>query len=321
MKKISVIVPIYNMEKRLEICLKSLEEQTIDRIEVILINDGSTDNSLNIINKHMKQYPKLYKLINRENKGISASRNEGIKIATGKYLTFVDSDDYIDKEMLEKLYIDIETNNSDISICNYKMVYENGNQTTYHNISKKCKISNLYDNPQMIYKIDYAPWNKIYKKELWEGIEFPVGLKYEDLETILKVFLKANKITYIEDYLYNYYQNEVGQTATINDKIYDIFTILSNLKKEFINKPKKMFLAYQELCISKIFIYNHLIIKKQDKEFSKEFMKQGYKFINDNFKNWKAAYIIKSKGIKNLILRIIQSNRFLYDKYIDKKLK
>lgn len=316
MKKISVIVPVYNMEKRLEICLKSLESQTLNDIEAILINDGSQDNSIKIIKKHMKQYPNLYKLIDRENKGISASRNEGIKISTGKYLAFVDSDDYIENDMLEKLYNAIIKEDSDIAICNYKKIYEDSDKVTYHNIAKQCKITSLYENPKMIYKIDYAPWNKLYKKDLWKNIEYPIGVKYEDLETILRVFLKANKITYIDDYLYDYFQNKNGETATINERIYEIFIILSHLKKEFINKPKKMWLAYQELCISKIFIYNQLILKKKDQKFSQEFINEGYQFIETNFNSWKIPYIMKSRGVKNFILRIIQTNRILYNKYI-----
>ena len=317
MKKVSVIVPIYNMEKRLEICLKSLENQTLKDIEVILINDGSTDNSIKIINKHIAVYPNLYKLIDRENKGISASRNEGIKLSTGKYLAFVDSDDYIEDDMLEKLYDQIINDCSDIVICNYKEVYENSAEVTYHNIGKNCKISSLYENPKMIYKIDYAPWNKLYKRELWENIEYPVGVKYEDLETILKVFLKAKKVSYLDDYLYNYYQNTNGQTATINDRVYEIFIILSNLREAFINKQHEMWDAYQELCISKIFIYSQLILKKSDKNFSKEFVEKGYDYIEANFKHWKVSYIIKAKNLKNFILRIMETNKFLYNKYIE----
>lgn len=321
MKKISVIVPIYNMEKRLDICLQSLERQTLTDLEVILINDGSIDNSSEIIKKHIKKYPNLYKLIDRENRGISASRNEGIKLATGKYIAFVDSDDYIDVNMFEEMYNQITKTDADIAICNYKKVYENSKQITYHNVSNKCKITSIQKNPKIVYLLDYAPWNKLYKKELWENIEYPIGVKYEDLETILKIFLNANKITYVDRYLYNYYQNSEGETATINERVYDIFIILSNLKDIFSSQSKKIWNAYQELCISKIFIYNQLILKKEDIQFSKKFMDKGYHFIESNFTNWKIQYISKSRNIKNLILRIIQTNKKMYQNYINEKLK
>ena len=233
MVDISVIVPIYNMEKKLKRCLDSLVNQTFKNIEIILINDGSTDKSEKIIEEYSKKYKNI-KVISRKNKGISYSRNEGIKKATGKYLAFVDSDDYINLDMYEKLYNKIEKENADIVICNYNKFYSsNPNKFEKVNIAKKCKITNLSDNPSMIYNIEYAPWNKLYNKKLWDSVEFPINVKYEDLEAVLKVFLRSNKIVYLNEYLYNYEINDTGETGIIDKRVFDIYIILDNLYEEF----------------------------------------------------------------------------------------
>lgn len=321
MIKISVIVPAYNQENRLHICMDSLVNQTFKDIELIIINDGSTDKSLEIINKYKQKYPKMIKVITRENKGISASRNEGLSIAKGKYVGFVDSDDYIELDMYEKLYNKIEQEKCDIVICNFKMFYENSDEIIYKNLGLNFKTTTLDETPNLVYTIDYSPWNKLYKKELWNDIRYPLNLKYEDLEAILKIFNKAKSIAYIDDYLYNYLQNPKGETSTVDRRVYDIYTILSNLKETFDLKSNKLKKAYKELCISKIFIYNHFILNGKNREFSKEFMNYGYEYINKNFKHWKLDYILKSRGFKNFIIRVLQTNKYLYYKYIDYRTK
>jgi len=320
MIKVSIVVPVYNMETRLKRCLDSLVNQTLKEIELIIINDGSKDKSIEIIRDYEKKYKNI-KVIDRENKGISETRNEGISLSKGKYIAFVDSDDYVELDMFEKLYNKIEKDKSDIVVCGYKSFYENSEEVLYTNIENKCNITSINDNPAMIYKMDYAPWNKIYRKDLWNDIRFPEGVKYEDLEAVLKVFLKAKKITYLDAYLYNYLLNPKGETATINDRVFDIYIILNNLFEEFKSKNQKLKRAFKELYISKIFIYNHFILNTENREMSIRFINQGYKEINNHFKCWKISYILKSKGIKNLIIRVLQTNKYLYYKYINYRTK
>ena len=316
MKKVSIIVPVYNMESRIRRCLDSLVNQTLKDIEIIIINDGSKDNSIKIIREYEKKYKNIV-VIDRENKGISATRNEGIEKAKGEYIAFVDSDDYVDLDMYEILYNSVLENDSEIAICNYKIFNEVNDEIIYQNISTKCNINNLYDNPKMIYKIDYAPWNKLYKRELWNDLKFPIGLKYEDLEAVLKVFLLTKKVVYVNKYLYNYLDNPTGQTATVNKRVYDIFKILLNLKPVFIDKPKKLKIAYKKLCVNKVFIYNHYILNTRDRNFSKEYMDEGYKFIKSNFDNWRLSYICDSISFTDFIMRLIQIIPFVYYRYID----
>lgn len=125
MKKISVIVPVYNTEKYIKKCIRSIIEQTLKEIEIIIVNDGSKDKSLEIIKDLMKQDRRI-KLINKENEGVSSARNSGIKMAKGKYIQFIDSDDWIEKEFLEKMYDFAEKENVDIVVSDYYEDYSNG---------------------------------------------------------------------------------------------------------------------------------------------------------------------------------------------------
>ena len=315
-KCVSVVVPVYNMENRIKRCLDSLVNQTLKDIEIIVINDGSCDKSIDIIKEYEKKYKNI-KVVDRENKGISYTRNEGIILSTGEYIAFVDSDDYVELDMFEKLYNEITKNKSDIVICNFNMFNELNDNIIKQDVSKRCFITDVYSNPKMIYKFHYAPWNKLYKRSLWNNVQYPIGVKYEDLEAVLKVFLKAKHVTYISDYLYNYLENPTGETATVNEKVFDIFVILNNLMSSFNNKTELLKGAFKELCTDKVFIYNHYILNTRNREFSKRYMKSGYEFLNKNFKHWKFTYIKNSENFKDFIMRCIQTNKFIYDKYIN----
>lgn len=321
MVDISIVVPIYNMEKKLKRCLDSLVNQTFKNIEIILINDGSTDKSKNIIEEYSKKYKNI-KVISRKNKGISYSRNEGIKKAIGKYIAFVDSDDYINLDMYEKLYNKIEKEKADIVVCNYsRFPASNPSEFEEVNISKKCKITNLVDNPSMVYSIEYGPCNKLYNKNLWDDIEFPVNVKYEDLEAVLKVFLKSNKVVYLNEYLYNYEINDTGETGVIDNRVFDIYIILDHLYVEFKNADKSLYNAYKKMTLDRIFRYVHMILNCKEKELCLNFTNEGYRFIKKRFKLWRIKYIFSSTNFKEFIMYAIRTIPFLYKLYLKKKLK
>ena len=319
MTKISIIVPVYNTSKYLDKCLDSLLNQTLKDIEVIVINDGSKDDSLKIIKKYKKKYENLI-LIDQENKGISISRNNALDIATGEYIGFVDSDDYVSYDMYEKLYKNIKDNNSDIVICNYVSFVPNTDKKSNIKINMNGS-TNLIDNPSLLYEIDYAPWNKLYKKKLWKDIRFPIKLKYEDINAIIKVFLKAKKISYEDSYLYYYMINVLGQTQTINDRVVDIIPIFEDLVsfcKDY-NSDIKTSLKY--LCVKKYFEYSQLIINDKNAKLLKAFLEKVYKSLNTNFKNWKYVYIKNGINLKEKVFRIIQCNKILYKIYINGKFR
>lgn len=321
MKKVSIIVPVYNMEKYLKKCMDSLVNQTLKDIEIIAVNDGSTDNSLDILKKYEENYPKIIKIIDQENGGISVARNNALDVATGKYIGFVDSDDFIKIDMFEKLYDKIEKTKSDIVVCDYEEYYTTSKKYKYVNVTKNIKSDNLYNDVSIINKIDFAPWNKLYKKELFKNIRFPEKVKYEDLSTILKTFFIANKISAINESLYLYRINDSGETKTVNKKVKDILIILEDIIQysksiKVFNKIKP---ELKEMMVDKLFYYIVSSYQLNDKNFTIEFRNQSIDFLNKNFNNWKFDLLKNKKLNLKLISKIILNNNILFKIYINKK--
>ena len=218
-KKISVIIPIYNGEKDLIRCVKSILNQTYKEIEIILINDGSTDSTSEICIE-LKKSDKRIKYLSTENKGVSHARNKGLLMATGEYITFVDSDDYLEPNMYEEMMNNILESNTDIGICEYDEGKETGaSDSSIEIFDRKEAIENLFNNDSYRGFL----WNKIYKKEILmkDGnfILFDERLKIlEDLVYNYTVFEKANKIVYNHSKFYHYIQRESSALNTVFSK-------------------------------------------------------------------------------------------------------
>lgn len=321
MKKVSIVVPVYNMENYLEKCLDSLVNQTLEDIEILVVNDGSTDNSIKILNKYKKKYPNKLIVFDQENKGISAARNIGIDNATGKYIGFVDSDDYVEHNMFEKLYNKIENSKADIVVCNYKKYFMKDDKYTDIDMVKNINKNNIFEEPTILNNLYFAPWNKLYKRNLFKDVRFPIQKKYEDVNAILKVFFKAKKIDKISDYLYVYRINENGETLTINKKICDIVFIFEDLIN-YIKNNKKYNLIEQEfrkLCVDQLFYYLILSYSIKDKKYIIDFRNEVIRVLSNNFKNWKNTLIFDSKLEIKLLSKIILSNSFLFKLFINIK--
>lgn len=202
---LSVIIPIYNVEKYLTKCIESVINQTYKNIEIILVNDGSTDNSKAIIDKYSSIDSRI-KVINKKNGGLSDARNVGIELAKGEYITFLDSDDWIELNMYEKLYKYIKQENADIVQCSYQKVYDEevNNQKNKEEVNIMSGEKSLYNLGEKTVVV----WNKIYKRELFNDIRFPKGKYHEDEFTIYKVLYKANKIVDLNLPLVYYRQRE-----------------------------------------------------------------------------------------------------------------
>lgn len=216
----SVIVPVYNVEKYLDKCLASILGQTFKDYECIIVDDGSPDNSNTIIDNYVKK-DQRFKVIHQKNMGISAARNAGLDIAKGDYITFIDSDDYIANDYLEKFASKITSTDADIVICGFIEVYAE----YIKEVSSKSENTDEIKKNILADVLHAYPWNKCYKKDLFQNIRFPVNKIFEDLLTIPEVCLNAQKIVCIPEKLY-YYNRQNLNSITSNlstEKRYDVF--------------------------------------------------------------------------------------------------
>lgn len=250
-KKISVIVPIYRVEKYLKRCIDSLINQTYKNLEIILIDDGSDDNCPAICDSYSAIDHRI-KVVHQTNQGIADARNAGLKEVTGQYITFVDPDDYLSIYTYEKMLHILLINDADLVMWNYKYVYDDEIDPLS---LKKTDISDLIVmNGKQAIKNSYASyengvlysvlWNKLYKKELFEGITFPSKRIYEDEARLCMILYKANKIVFWDEQCYFYHQHNksiVGKKwSKKNENLLDAYVdklefFLKNNENDFIN--------------------------------------------------------------------------------------
>lgn len=224
MTKVSVIVPVYNVEKYIDRCIKSLINQSFKDYEIVIVNDGSRDNSQKIIDKYVKKYPEKIVSYIKENGGVSSARNYGINNARGKYLTFVDSDDYVSKDYLKLLYDKITENDNDMVFSD---VYKKKNDVTEVMMGLRSENIDIHKNALISLP---ATWNKMYKKSLFtnNNIIYPEEIRLgEDLATITKLILHAKNIGYVNTPIYYYIIREGSATnqKDFNSKFLDIFKV------------------------------------------------------------------------------------------------
>ena len=206
---ISVIVPVYNVEKYLNKCVYSILNQSYRDLEIILVDDGSTDSSGRICDELSKLDPRIL-VVHKNNGGLSDARNAGMKIANGNYISFIDSDDYVDEKFIEILYTNAKEIDADISISNFEKFYEGDDpkfESSYTNTVKLTMtmqqgLEALFDD-EFKYQFTTA-WGKIFRKSIIDGFEFPVGRNYEDSATAHILISKANRIVYINRKQYYY---------------------------------------------------------------------------------------------------------------------
>ena len=247
--KISVIVPVYNTQIYLEQCLKSLESQTLKEIEIICVNDGSTDDSAKILSDFAAKDSR-FKIIHQENKGQSAARNTGIGHASGEYIGFLDSDDWANPDMFEKLYTLAKTHDSDISMCSITVFNE---KTGEHSGDDPYMSLRVFPNEfehrsfsfeetyDYIFRICVVPWNKIYKADYIKNFKFLEGLIFEDILFFLETFIDAKRVSIIKENLVNYrfFSETSCSSVSNNRKIPDLFIIFEHIEK--LLKEKKLY--------------------------------------------------------------------------------
>lgn len=293
--KVSIIIPVYNSEMFIEKCIDSVLEQSFNEYEIILINDGSKDGSKQILDEYKERYPEKIVVIHQENMGVSKTRNNAIKMAKGRYIMFIDNDDYIDKDYVEVFVKEIEEQDFDVVLGGYRRPNENGK------IIKELKLPQEEWAKFMI----FAPWAKIYKREylIKNNIEFlPINIG-EDVYFNLQAMLISKKIKIIDYIGYNWYFNtgSVSNTTQKNIKNLQVYELLNscyevlkekNILEENYEIVEMYFIRYIVWFL--LFSTKKLEYKTIKEEYNKIFKWLEEKF--PNYKNNKLLVITKPKG-------------------------
>ena len=309
--KVSVIVPVYNVERYLGRCLESLVHQTFKDYEVILVNDGSTDTSQDIIDEYVNKYP-MIKAYKKENGGMSSARNTALKYATGEYIAFVDSDDYVELFFLEKLYEKAKEMESDVVICDYYAWNEEEKRymKCHMNYSPEDKVEYLLSPPMV--------WTKLIKKEIMDKVQFTEGIYYEDLDICVRMLPYVNKVSFVDEALYDYYVQQSGSIMTqktFNNHLLDIFTVLDNSKKLLESD------YFRE--IEYIYITNLLrtaTLRFLDYPNTKEYLLRINNTMEKDFPNWRENEYYNRCSIKAKLICFLAIHRMYWALKIIKKI-
>ena len=315
--KISVIVPVYNVENYLEKCLNSLVNQTLEEIEILVINDGSTDDSQKIIDEFQKKFPQKIKAFSKENGGLSDARNFGIDRATGEFLAFVDSDDYVSEVMMEEMYHLAIKNKAELVICNLQKVDENGKVTLkltqIPNLSEKI---DLEKNFSVFSDISYFACNKIFKRELFEGKRFQKGMHFEDIELIPQILLQCKTLAKTDAYHYQYLERSNSISKSHTERGLDILKAVEHVEIAFENSAysnkKKELKGFQ--ILEGVYTFLAYLAFVKDEEVYDKMSSELKKFIKE--RNISTSEIFKYKRFgKNYLLSLTLKKQIYYFLY------
>ena len=282
--KISVIIPVYNVSEYLPTCLDSVINQTYKNLEIICVNDGSPDNSAEILFEYAKKDSRI-KIITQDNQGVSAARNNGLKQASGKYIYFLDSDDYIHPQMLERLYIAAEKENADFSCCKYKKVWKKEEIKTL-----QAKENVVIENPTKDFFstqgiVSVNVWSKLYCRSTIGNLNFINQSIGEDLYFNLCFMQKAKRGVFVPEEMYYYLQREntLSQGQYLRKKKAESYIyILRFLHEQMHNSP------YYQAMRKKYFtsILRHIIKQKKEKEIKTYLKEELRKLLSENIINY-----------------------------------
>ncbi len=301
---ISIIVPIYNVEAYIARCMNSIKDQTYENIEILAINDGSTDKSLSIL-EDIGKVDNRIQIINKENGGQASARNLGISIAKGEYFMFVDSDDFIDKNAVQECVAVLNNKICDLIIFDYFKL--KNDQKEYVQAGK------------YLHNSKSAPWNKLYSRELWQNFRFPEGYWYEDLGIVPAVVANADRIEKLDKALYYYEtsrdtsQTNIINPLKLNDKIHMVKNIYKELEKqgklnENINEVEYLFIDH---------LLNGLLFKitnVEDKNVRITIANSIKETMERYFPDWDSNKYHK-KSFKKIVKRIV-INKYLQGEFL-----
>lgn len=307
-KDISIIVPIYNAEKYLNKCIDSIINQSKKELEIILINDGSTDNSETIIKKYNDKRIKYFK---NKNQGIGKTRNFGIEKATGKYIMFLDSDDFLELNACEKMFEKAKKDKLDIVICDYYRYFDNGKKEEVK--LPNFKNSSLKDNPNIICE-HLSPWAKIYKTDLLKNnnIKFVENLKYEDAPFVIEALDCAKKIGKVNLPLNYYVIHEKSETTVRDERVFDIIKIIDIIRK-YTKSKNYLKEKIDKLTVRIITNYTIQQRMQEDKNIGIRFINEAFSYLKKEVPDYKNNKYYENRSF---LKRTIEKNMLLTKIYV-----
>lgn len=307
---VSVIVPIYNAEKYLERCLGSLVRQTLDEIEIIAIDDGSTDKSGEIISCFQNNYPNKIRGYYQNNSGISVTRNRGIDLAKGEYIAFIDSDDSVALNFCEIMVSAIEELHVDMVVCDY---YETDGKNKKEKRIPGYNGNTVFERPEMLFDINTSPWNKLYNKRFLvsNNIYFPLELKYEDAVFLQRILAREAKVGSVAIPLVYYLVHFGSETTVVKETVFDIFGILHIICEEYNKKTREKYEKIHDyleyFSVNRITVYNLQQMFQEKPELVNEFIDKGFEFLDQNFPKWRHNMYFNHNN--NFIKRMIKKHK------------
>lgn len=313
MPKVSVVVPVYNVQQYVGKCLDSILAQTMKDFELLVIDDGATDQSGKICDEYSQKDSRV-QVIHQKNQGLGGARNTGIEAAGGEYLLFVDSDDWIEPYTLEKALVAAESTGADISLFAFRSVDELGKtvQVFRESLPKNqaLKIKDCKD----IYLTAPCAWNKLYRSELFArtGVRYPPRVWYEDIRTTLKLFLAADKAVFIDDVCYNYLLREGSITKNVNaDRNVEIIDAFDDILAYF--KEQGAFEAYApELCYLTLFhVYLTGSVRVINIDRRHGLLARFRTYLRENFPEYrKSVYLSRLGRNRRLIFSLLEKKMY-----------
>jgi len=314
--KVSVIVPVYNVENYLSKCLDSLLAQTWQNIEIVVVDDGSTDHSTKIIQKYSENYPDKIKAFTKENGGLSDARNYGIDRATGDFLGFVDSDDYVSETMFEEMLDLAGKHHAEMVICNIQKVDEHGSVTQkltqIPNMPEKIELNN---NFSVFSDLSYFACNKLFRKELFAHKRFKKGVHFEDIQLIPQLLLECKTLAHTQNFHYQYLERTDSITKTHNERGLDILKAVEDVEEVFqsslYSSEKKELLGFQILqgvysyLAYLAFVKNENLFYRMSDDLDKFMRKRGVKIKDILTYNRFGKNYILSLPLKKMIFYLL----------------
>lgn len=324
MPKVSIIVPVYNTAKYLRRCADALVNQTLSDIEIIFINDGSTDDSPNILREYQQNYPDKVRIIDKENEGQSVARNLGMVESTGDYIGFADSDDFVELTLFEKLYNMAIENDADMVECHFHYMEETSDG--FKELRARGIVRQYESKEEMFIDPQVSPWNKLYKRSLLidNNIFFPEGLIYEDTSFYVKTIPYINKYSYLDEKLVYYiYRGDSTMNANKSRKVGDFFSVLDDILKFYDRKIiRNQYHEELEYFCTKLLLCSSLsrIGRVKDKRLQGELLDRTFSFIRTNFPDYMKNKYYSGK-LRVYIGAVKRWNSRIISKVLEKILK